>query len=124
MGGTSADVCLIDGGEPETTEEGQIGAWPLHLPMIDVHTIGAGGGSIARVNAEGVLEVGPASAGARPGPVCYGLGGTEPTVTDANLVLGRIPPYLLGGTMALDREAARRALEQRVAAAPGLHVYP
>src|SRR5579884_2557618 len=123
MGGTSADVCLVDGGQPETTEEGQVGAWPLHLPMIDVHTIGAGGGSIASVNAEGVLEVGPASAGARPGPVCYGHGGTEPTVTDANLVLGRIPPYLLGGTMPLDRDAALAAIQRRVAEPLGLDVY-
>jgi N-methylhydantoinase A len=123
MGGTSADVCLVEGGQPETTEEGQVGTWPLHLPMIDVHTIGAGGGSIASVNAEGVLEVGPASAGARPGPVCYAHGGTEPTVTDANLVLGRIPPYLLGGTMPLDRDAALAAIQTRIAEPLGLDPY-
>jgi N-methylhydantoinase A len=123
MGGTSADVCLVAGGQPETTEEGRVGEWPLHLPMLDVHTIGAGGGSIARVNAEGVLEVGPASAGARPGPVCYGHGGTEPTVTDANLALGRIPPYLLGGAMRLDCDAALAAIQERVATPLGLDVY-
>jgi N-methylhydantoinase A len=123
MGGTSADVCLVDSGQPETTEEGRVGTWPLHLPMLDVHTIGAGGGSIARVSEEGVLTVGPASAGAEPGPVCYGLGGTEPAVTDANLVLGRIPPYLVGGSMPLDREAAQRASAERIAAPLGLDVY-
>ncbi len=123
MGGTSADVCLVDSGQPETTEEGRVGTWPLHLPMLDVHTIGAGGGSIARVSEEGVLTVGPASAGAQPGPVCYGLGGREPTVTDANLVLGRIPPYLVGGSMPLDGEAARQAIAERIAAPLGLDVY-
>jgi N-methylhydantoinase A len=123
IGGTSADVCLVQAGEPETTEEGKVGEWPLHLPMIDVHTIGAGGGSIARVSREAVLTVGPASAGAHPGPVCYGLGGNEPTVTDANLVLGRIPPYLLGGAMRLDLEAARAAIRERIAEPLGLDIH-
>ena len=115
VGGTSADVCLIRGGEAEVTVEGRIGSWPLHVPMIDIHTIGAGGGSIARVTADGTLTVGPESAGAQPGPVCYGAGGEEPTVTDAHLVLGRIPAHLLGGEISLDADRARRAIEERVA---------
>jgi N-methylhydantoinase A len=120
VGGTSADVCLVRGGEAEVTVEGRVGAWPLHVPMIDIHTIGAGGGSIARVTDDGTLTVGPESAGAAPGPVCYGAGGEEPTVTDAHLVLGRIPPHLLGGEIALDVERARRAIEERVARPLGL----
>jgi N-methylhydantoinase A len=88
--------------------------------MIDIHTIGAGGGSIARVTEDGTLTVGPESAGAQPGPVCYGAGGEEPTVTDAHLVLGRIPAHLLGGEIALDVERARRAIEERVARPLGL----
>jgi N-methylhydantoinase A len=120
VGGTSADVCLVRAGEAEVTVEGRVGAWPLHVPMIDIHTIGAGGGSIARVSEDGTLTVGPDSAGAAPGPVCYGAGGEEPTVTDAHLVLGRIPPHLLGGEIALDVEAARRAIEARVARPLGL----
>ena len=120
VGGTSADVCLIRGGEAEVTTEGRVGAWPLHVPMIDIHTIGAGGGSIARVTEDGTLTVGPESAGAQPGPVCYGAGGEEPTVTDAHLVLGRIPAHLLGGEIALDVERARRAIEERVARPLGL----
>ena len=120
VGGTSADVCLIRGGEAEVTNEGRVGAWPLHVPMIDIHTIGAGGGSLARVSEDGTLTVGPESAGAAPGPVCYGAGGEEPTVTDAHLVLGRIPPHLLGGEIALDAERARRAIEERVARPLGL----
>jgi N-methylhydantoinase A len=120
VGGTSADVCLIRGGEAELTVEGQVGAWPLHVPMIDIHTIGAGGGSIARVTADGTLVVGPESAGAAPGPACYSAGGEEPTVTDAHLVLGRIPAHLLGGEIALDAARARRAIEERVARPLGL----
>ena len=120
VGGTSADVCLIRGGEAEVTHEGRVGAWPLHVPMIDIHTIGAGGGSVARVSEDGTLTVGPESAGAQPGPVCYGTGGEEPTVTDAHLVLGRIPAHLLGGEMALDVERARRAIEERIARPLGL----
>ena len=120
VGGTSADVCLVRGGEAEVTVEGRVGAWPLHVPMIDIHTIGAGGGSIARVTEDGTLTVGPESAGAKPGPVCYGAGGEEPTVTDAHLVLGRIPAHLLGGEITLDVERARRAIEERVARPLGL----
>jgi N-methylhydantoinase A len=120
VGGTSADICLIRGGEAEVTVEGRVGAWPLHVPMIDIHTIGAGGGSIARVTDDGTLTVGPESAGAQPGPVCYATGGEEPTVTDAHLVLGRIPAHLLGGEIALDVGRARRAIEERVARPLGL----
>ena len=120
VGGTSADVCLVRGGQAEVTTEGRAGAWPLHVPMIDIHTIGAGGGSIARVTEDGTLTVGPESAGAQPGPVCYGAGGEEPTVTDAHLVLGRIPSHLLGGEIPLDVERARRAIEEHVARPLGL----
>ena len=110
MGGTSSDVALCPGTIPRTSE-GTIMDLPLRLPTTEIHTVGAGGGSIARVDAGGVLRVGPESAGAAPGPVCYGRGGTEPTVTDANLVLGRLDPHhFLGGSAALDLEAARQAL--------------
>jgi len=110
MGGTSTDVALIDG-ELQLTSEGRVGPWPVSVPMIDMHTIGAGGGSIARVDAGGLLQVGPESAGAAPGPACYGKGGNEPTVTDANLVLGRLlPGAFLGGGMRLDQAAAEQAV--------------
>ncbi len=106
MGGTSTDVALVDG-EIRLTPDGRIGRYPVGVPMVDIHTIGAGGGSIARVDAGGLLHVGPKSAGAVPGPACYGAGGTLATVTDANLVLGRIPTHVrLGGHMALRKEAA------------------
>jgi N-methylhydantoinase A len=114
VGGTSADICLVRDGRPEITKDGMIGPFPLKLPMVDIHTIGAGGGSIAAVSASGRLTVGPRSAGAEPGPVCYGRGGLEPTVTDAHLVLGRIPPALLGGEIPLDLAAARAAIAERV----------
>jgi N-methylhydantoinase A len=120
VGGTSADVCLIQGGEASVTVEGRVGAWPVPVPMIDIHTIGAGGGSIARVTDDGTLTVGPESAGAVPGPACYGAGGEEPTVTDAHLVLGRIPAHLLGGEIPLDVSRARQAIEARVARPLGL----
>jgi N-methylhydantoinase A len=112
MGGTSTDVCLCPGSIPFTSE-GEIAALglPLRLPIIDIHTVGAGGGSLARLDAGGALVVGPESAGAEPGPACYGRGGTQPTVTDANLVLGRVhPAHFLGGQMTLDEDAARAAL--------------
>ena len=119
MGGTSTDVALIDG-DIHLTSEGSIGGFPVAVPMVDMHTIGAGGGSIAQVDSGGLLQVGPQSAGADPGPACYGHGGTQPTVTDANLVLGRLTPdSFLGGTMALDVDAARGAVAQ-VAQALGL----
>ncbi len=111
-GGTSTDVTVVVDGAPALTTEGSIGAYPSKVPMIDVVTVGAGGGSIARLGAEGTLKVGPHSAGADPGPLCYRLGGTEPTVTDAHLVLQRIPPHLLGGEIPLDVDAARAGLQQ------------
>ncbi|WP_229661773.1 hydantoinase/oxoprolinase family protein [Phycicoccus endophyticus] len=106
-GGTSTDVSVVLDGRPTLTTEGSVGAYPSKIPMIDVVTVGAGGGSVAWVSPEGTLKVGPRSAGADPGPLCYGRGGTEPTVTDAHVVLGRIPAHLLGGEIALDVEAAR-----------------
>ncbi len=110
MGGTSTDVALVDG-EPRLTREGRIGPWPVAVPMVEMHTIGAGGGSVAWLDAGGMLQVGPESAGADPGPACYGRGGRRPTVTDANLVLGRLlPDAFLGGGMRLDVAAARDAL--------------
>ncbi|HEX7102129.1 MAG TPA: hydantoinase/oxoprolinase family protein [Nitrolancea sp.] len=112
MGGTSTDVALIDGDLAETTD-GSIGDFPTRLPMIDIHTVGAGGGSIAWFDTGGALRVGPRSAGADPGPAAYGRGGTEPTVTDANVVLGRlIPDAFLGGGMTLQLEAARTAVRR------------
>jgi len=110
MGGTSTDVALIEG-EIRLTSEGHVGPWPVAVPMVDMHTIGAGGGSIATLDSGGLLQVGPESAGAVPGPACYGQGGVLPTVTDANLVLGRLQAdAFLGGAMRLDVEAARRAV--------------
>jgi len=111
MGGTSTDVALLEG-EIRLTNQGKIANYPVAVPMADIHTIGAGGGSIAFVDAGGLLQVGPASAGAHPGPACYGHGGTAPTVTDANLVLGRLrSDAFLGGCMQLDRAAAVSALQ-------------
>jgi N-methylhydantoinase A len=122
IGGTSADVCLVRDGAHGLTTHGHVGTWPLGLPMVDIVTIGAGGGSLARVSATGALTVGPESAGADPGPVSYGRGGVEPTVTDAHLVLGHLPAYLLGGSFGLDVEAARRAIGDRVASKLGMTV--
>lgn len=110
MGGTSTDVALLDGGIPATSE-GAVAGLPVRVPIVDIHTVGSGGGSIARVDSGGALRVGPESAGAEPGPACYGRGGREPTVTDANVVLGRLPPdRFLGGTYRLDAKAAQEAL--------------
>ncbi len=112
MGGTSTDVALLDQ-EIRLTAQGRIAGYPVAVPMVDMHTIGAGGGSLARVDAGGLLQVGPESAGADPGPACYGRGGREPTVTDANVVLGRLPADVaLGGSLPLDAAAARAALER------------
>lgn len=119
IGGTSADICLIKDGKIGLTQHGKVGEWPLPLPMVDMVTIGAGGGSIAKV-ADGTLTVGPQSAGARPGPAAYGHGGENPTVTDAHVVLGHLPARLLGGRMALDVEAARKAVDGKVANPLGL----
>jgi len=105
-GGTSTDVSVVINGEPTLTTEGSVGRYPSKIPMIDVVTVGAGGGSIAWISPEGTLKVGPKSAGADPGPICYGKGGTAPTITDAHLFLGRIPPHLLGGEIPLDLAAA------------------
>ncbi len=110
-GGTSTDVSVVRRGEPAITTEGSVGRWPVKVPMVDVVTVGTGGGSIAWVAPDGGLKVGPRSAGADPGPLCYRRGGTEPTTTDAHLALGRIPPALLGGELALDTDAARSGLE-------------
>ncbi|MFL5959059.1 MAG: hydantoinase/oxoprolinase family protein [Gaiellaceae bacterium] len=108
MGGTSTDVCLLPGGRAVRVSEREVGGLPIRLPSVDVHTVGAGGGSLVRRDAGGALRVGPESAGADPGPACYGLGG-GPTVTDANLLLDRLPEELPGG-LALDRDAAAAAL--------------
>ncbi len=120
-GGTSTDVSVVIGGEPTLTTEGSVGAYPSKIPMIDVVTVGAGGGSIAWLSPEGTLKVGPHSAGADPGPLCYARGGREVTITDAHVVLGRIPPHLLGGEIPLDVAAARagvEALAQRLGLSP------
>ena len=110
MGGTSTDVCLVLGGVPEPTAERTVGGLPVRMPSLDIHTIGAGGGSIAALDPGGALTVGPRSAGARPGPACYGHGGVEPTVTDANLVVGHIPVGIaFPGLGVLDRAAAEVA---------------
>ena len=111
MGGTSTDVCLVRGGLPEPAAERVVAGFPIRIPALDVHTIGAGGGSIARIDAGGSLVVGPRSAGAQPGPACYGRGGTEPTVTDADLLLGRIDPDATFPDLGrLDRHAAAGAM--------------
>ncbi|HZN68999.1 MAG TPA: hydantoinase/oxoprolinase family protein [Tepidisphaeraceae bacterium] len=117
MGGTSTDVATVIGGRPQWTTSTRVDGLPIGLPVFDIHTVGAGGGSVAYLDAGGALRVGPRSAGAVPGPACYGRGGTAPTVTDANLVLGRIlPDAFLGGAMRLHPELAHRALEPLAAA--------
>lgn len=123
MGGTSFDIGLVDRGQPRVDSEGEFEGYPVKIPLVDVHAIGAGGGSIAWIDRGGALNVGPRSAGADPGPACYGLGGEEPTVTDANLILGRLNPnYFLGGEMALQPDLARRAIEAQVAQPLGMSV--
>ena len=111
-GGTSTDVTVVIDGEPALTTEGSVGDYPSKIPMIDVVTVGAGGGSIAWLSPEGTLKVGPRSAGADPGPICYPDGGNEPTVTDAHVVLGRIPPHLLGGEIPLSTDEATAGLRR------------
>src|SRR6202008_3037945 len=130
MGGTTAKACLITAGQPDITTEFEAGrvhrfkkgsGFPIRLPTIDLIEIGAGGGSIAAIDRTGLMKVGPRSAGSDPGPACYGLGGTEPTVTDADLVLGYLDPgYFLGGRMRLDLDTARRAIEESVGGPLGL----
>ena len=121
-GGTSCDVGLVQGGVPDVTSEMELEyAMPIHVPMVDVHTIGAGGGSIAFVNEAGMLQVGPESAGAQPGPICYGRGGTRPTITDANLLLGRLDPAgLLGVAGDAPLDAVRGAINQEICQPLGL----
>ena len=118
-GGTSTDLCLIEGAKPKVTNGGGVGRFPVRVPMIDIKTIGTGGGSIAWITREGHLKVGPRSAGAEPGPMCYPNGGNEPTITDANLVLGRIPAALIGGGIRVDVERARAGMKALAARLPG-----
>jgi N-methylhydantoinase A len=122
MGGTSTDVGLIRDGVPEVSSELEIEyAMPVHVPMVDVHTLGAGGGSVAFIGEDGMLRVGPRSAGAHPGPICYGRGGTEPTLTDANLLLGRLNPgQLLGVAGAADLEKVKAIIAAKIGAPLGL----
>jgi N-methylhydantoinase A len=123
MGGTSFDVALIRGGHVGTSSEGKIGKYPLRIPMVDVHTIGAGGGSIAFLDPAGGLKVGPISAGAMPGPACYSRGGTDPTVTDASVLLGYLNPLsFAGGELLLHPSLARDAVARRIAEPLGLDV--
>ncbi len=121
MGGTSCDVALIHQGHPVITTQGRINQRPISLPMLDIHTVSAGGGTIARIDAVGGLQVGPDSAGADPGPVCYDRGGQEITVTDANVIIGVLDPnHFLGGRMKLDKAKAERGLENNIAQPLGL----
>ncbi len=132
MGGTTAKACLIDGGKPLTSSEFEVSrvyrfkkgsGFPVSVPVIEMIEIGAGGGSVASVDNLGLLKIGPRSAGAVPGPACYGQGGIEPTVTDADLLLGYLDPnFFLGGSMTLDRSAAAKAIEEQVAKPLGLSV--
>ncbi len=121
MGGTSFDAALVIGGAPEVTTQGRVGRYALGLPALEINTVGAGGGSIAWIDEGGLLRMGPQSAGANPGPACYGRGGELPTCSDANLVLGYLDPdYFAGGRIKLDAEAARRAIRDKVARPLGL----
>lgn len=111
-GGTSTDICVVEGGIPHITTEGKVGRFPVKVPMIDIITIGTGGGSIAWIDPSSGLHVGPKSAGADPGPMCYDQGGDEPTLTDANVLLGRLPAHLLGGEIPLDVDRSRFGLQR------------
>jgi N-methylhydantoinase A len=123
MGGTSFDTCLVLDGRPSVRGEFEVAGWPVLTSAVDLATVGAGGGSVARVDAGGALGVGPESAGALPGPACYGRGGELPTVTDANLVVGRLDAGgFLGGRLRLDVDAAHRAMEDRVAKPLGVSI--
>ncbi|HCX50778.1 MAG TPA: hydantoin utilization protein A [Bacillus sp. (in: Bacteria)] len=121
MGGTSADFSLIENGEPKISMDREIEGFPARIPMLDIHACGAGGGSIAYIDKGGALKVGPESAGSTPGPASYGRGGTRPTVTDANVLLGRLnPKEILGGRMSLDIEAAKDAIKEHICDQSGL----
>jgi len=123
VGGTSTDVCLIEGGQPLVARERLFNGHPVRFPMTDVHSVGAGGGSIGWVDAGGFLHVGPQSAGANPGPACFGFGGCEPTVTDANVVLGRLPSYaLLDGRLPIKADLASLAIKEKIAEPMGMSV--
>lgn len=123
MGGTSCDVALIHEGTPVITTQGKISRRPISLPMLDIHTVSAGGGTIARLDNVGGLQVGPDSAGADPGPICYDHGGEEVTITDANLVLGVLnPDHFLGGRLKLNKAKAERLLEEKIARPLGLNL--
>ncbi len=124
MGGTSTDVCLIQNGKPQLSHSRIINGVPLKAAALDVHTVGAGGSSIAGLDAGGMLYVGPHSAGARPGPACYGNGGDQPTVTDANVALGRLNPgFLLGGALKIDAARSRAVIERDIAKPRGVDVF-
>lgn len=124
MGGTSFDACLIRGKEPEITVENEVNEYRTAVPSLAIHSIGAGGGSIAWIDAAGILKVGPQSAGADPGPACYGIGGEEPTVSDANLVLGYLnPDYFLSGKMKIYPDKAEKAVKEKVAKPLGLDLF-
>lgn len=123
MGGTSLDTALIENEVPQYTTMSEIDGKPIKVPMVELHTIGSGGGSIAWIDTGGALRVGPQSAGADPGPVCYGKGGMEPTVSDANVILGRLnPDVILGGRMKMDVESARRVMKEKIADPLGISV--
>src|SRR5699024_5034883 len=123
MGGTSLDTALINDGTPQFTTSSEIEDYPIHVPMVEMHTIGSGGGSIAWIDSGGALRVGHSSAGANPGPVCYGKGGTEPTVSDANAILGRInPESILGGRMEIDIHSARKVVKKKIADPLGISI--
>ncbi|MBI4183940.1 MAG: hydantoinase/oxoprolinase family protein [Proteobacteria bacterium] len=123
MGGTSTDVCLVRDGRPEVTHARMVDGLPVRLTALDIHTVGAGGSSVAWIDAGGLLRVGPRSVGAKPGPACYGTGGEEATVTDANVVLGRLnPKHLLGGSLPIDAGRAFAAIERNIARRKGLDV--
>jgi len=123
MGGTSCDVALIHDGNPVVTTQGKISQRPISLPMLDIHTVSAGGGTIARIDSVGALQVGPNSAGAEPGPICYDRNGEEATITDANVILGVLnPDHFLGGRLKLNKSKAERIVEEKIARPLGLNL--
>jgi N-methylhydantoinase A len=124
IGGTSADISLIENGVSTLSSERLVEGYPARIPMLDIVTIGAGGGSLARIDAGGVMKVGPESAGANPGPACYGIGGIEPTVTDANILLGKLSQKkILGGRMAVYPERAEKAIKDHICSKTGIGLY-